>query len=1300
MKLKFLRIFTFIFINLYTASNAFSQNFKEILFFDDEKKGEGRLDFNVRLSDGLLIAGRFLEKDSMVSEVIKMDESGEVKWRCIFPDSGRLYQYPTSSVFSNYKIDSINNRLYIVTTFGKEYNYNNPKYYCHSINLNNGEIQWETKLPFSYRVNFTNSDYEVDSLRLFSYADSYSLPSTEIAINKANGKYNSINRRYAIFYDNKVQTYLIDSSNFFLKYQGDKLLWKVDKSDFKSIEGERYVEKRGKDLYILGGKDNIGICHLDFDNGKIIKNHIRTNGEVFPTKVEKINDAWHISCNEVSTRANSWSIMKYDFISDSIVWELSRKRINLEDTTFSTPKFTFDKEGNVHAFLEYTTSKGWPIAKSTNYCSYLKIDGQSKNIKLFKNIITDSLDNFSQFNTSSIGMYFIKEKLFGLGYFDKKRLNLLEIDINNGNIIKSILPTGNYREKSGLDYLMPTINQGVIAVKQSGKTLIVERYNANKQLEWRKSFEDDFAEIGMVKASVSPTGNIALVGLRGRFEQRHNTYVGLQTNEFYTIALDRNGRLLWKQTRDIGSNNAIWFRNPIFNDADSSIVVYFSLGNSSEAIFKFSKTKADHLNRNLNLGYSSLADLYLIDRKYLPKNHMAYLEGVKDSTYKFCYLNMNSGLTTNCISFQSYPYLRKIQLVPDNKMLVATANDLNGGYSEMYLYDLKTGNVLWNRRLVNTGNSGGTNVSEFTFDEATNRIYVLLNKSDSISFLKMNYRTGDIISRTFLFVQKERFNVIDFQLTPSLNSLIITGSTSTLPNEYIDNSFIAITDTSGVLYSQKLIRSSEKGLNYLGKGIVFFPDNTYWIGGGVNNTPFGKAGVIYESTYASQLGSVYGKIFMDRNKNQIFDSLDYPIKNGVVTTSMFNSYSVSDFSGNYNVYINPNIKDTIQVSTEFKYATYNPKFHSIEPTLNLKRDFSLTLPENLQDLLVNVTAITPPRSGFTNSYLLTYKNAGAITKSGKVAFTYNAKQTYVEATQAPTSNANNTLSWDYANLQPNETRTLKVTFKTAADVPIRTQLTNVATIEPIATDTFKTDNVDSLFQIVVGSYDPNDKQVSFLNTRQAPSVIDPNTEMTYTIRFQNTGNYQADFVRVTDTLSDKLDLTTLRVLATSHNYALSVKNKNVLQFEFNPIYLPDSTTNEKESHGFIKFAIKPKKTLTKDEVIKNTAYIFFDYNPAIITNTVETANQKVNGLFTPSVLESLSVFPNPTNGEISFSLDKYQGKALSINVYSIDGKLMMNKHTVGEAVNRINGESLRNGLYVLQVRVGDDVVFGRFMVQK
>jgi uncharacterized repeat protein (TIGR01451 family) len=461
---------------------------------------------------------------------------------------------------------------------------------------------------------------------------------------------------------------------------------------------------------------------------------------------------------------------------------------------------------------------------------------------------------------------------------------------------------------------------------------------------------------------------------------------------------------------------------------------------------------------------------------------------------------------------------------------------------------------------------------------------------------------------------------------------------------------------------------------------------------------YGDYGLYRLNVNDLQLKSISGTVFIDKNKNGIKDTDEKGFPNAKVFLSNAGAFTTADSLGNYAFLADLKATDTLKASVDSKYATYTPQYLLVSQSDTVK-NIGVFIP-NIQDLVVNATAITPPRSGFTNSYLLTYKNAGAITKSGKVTFAYNAKQTYMEATQAPTSNVNNTLSWDFANLQPNETRTINMTFKTAVDVPIRTQLTNIATIDPIVSDTFKTDNVDSLFQTVVGSYDPNDKQVSFLNTRQAPSVIDPNTELTYTIRFQNTGNYQADFVRVTDTLSDKLDLTTLRVLATSHNYTLSVKNKNVLQFEFNPIYLPDSTTNEKESHGFIKFAIKPKKTLTKDEAIKNTAYIYFDYNPAIITNTVETANQKVNSLFTPLVLESLSVFPNPTNGEISFGLGKYQGKEMSISVYSIDGKLMMNKHAVGEAVNRLNGESLRNGLYVLQVRVGDDIVFGKFMIQK
>jgi uncharacterized repeat protein (TIGR01451 family) len=445
----------------------------------------------------------------------------------------------------------------------------------------------------------------------------------------------------------------------------------------------------------------------------------------------------------------------------------------------------------------------------------------------------------------------------------------------------------------------------------------------------------------------------------------------------------------------------------------------------------------------------------------------------------------------------------------------------------------------------------------------------------------------------------------------------------------------------------------------------------------------------------------FGNVFSDKNKNGKRDNNELPLSNIKILSKNSGISSLSDKDGNYIFFYDTQNSDSLSLQLDNKYAIVTtPRIVSTKENQDTTKDFGVFLSDNINDVKINVTAITPIRPGFNNTYLLNYKNLGSTTATGKITFSYNAKQSFVEASTNLSSNTAQILTWDYANLQPNESRTIQVTFKTAVDIPIRTQVTHVITIDPLSIDTFKSDNVDSLFLNVVGSFDPNDKQVSLNNNKTAPTVIDANTELTYTIRFQNTGNYPADFVKVTDTLSDKLDLASLKVIASSHNYSMTFKNKNVLVFDFNPIILPDSTANEKESHGFIKFSIKPKKALIKDEVIKNTAYIYFDYNPAIITNTVETGNQKPNNLLTPSVFEAISVYPNPTTGILTFKLDKFQGKELSINIYSIDGKLMLNKHLIAQPENQLNGEFLQNGLYILQLKTGDEMFMGKFMIQK
>ncbi len=141
---------------------------------------------------------------------------------------------------------------------------------------------------------------------------------------------------------------------------------------------------------------------------------------------------------------------------------------------------------------------------------------------------------------------------------------------------------------------------------------------------------------------------------------------------------------------------------------------------------------------------------------------------------------------------------------------------------------------------------------------------------------------------------------------------------------------------------------------------------------------------------------------------------------------------------------------------------------------------------------------------------------------------------------------------------------------------------------------------------ILDSYDPNDKQVvPFGLTNQ--NLIEKTTELDYTIRFQNTGTIEAVNIVVLDTLSEFLDIETIRLGMVSHDYKLLIDgdaDTRVLRFQFDNINLPDSNTNEPASHGFIKFKIKQKANNRIGTVIKNRAAIYFDFNSPIITNTI------------------------------------------------------------------------------------------------
>lgn len=139
--------------------------------------------------------------------------------------------------------------------------------------------------------------------------------------------------------------------------------------------------------------------------------------------------------------------------------------------------------------------------------------------------------------------------------------------------------------------------------------------------------------------------------------------------------------------------------------------------------------------------------------------------------------------------------------------------------------------------------------------------------------------------------------------------------------------------------------------------------------------------------------------------------------------------------------------------------------------------------------------------------------------------------------------------------------------------------------------------------LITDSYDPNDKEVTPTGLT-AQHYTPTGTALKYKIRFQNTGTDVAYRVVVVDTLSENLDLSTLQMGAASHKYTFEVSGKGrpVLTWSFNDILLPDSTSNEAGSHGYIQFSIKPKAGLPAKTPVENFADIFFDFNAPVRTN--------------------------------------------------------------------------------------------------
>jgi len=228
--------------------------------------------------------------------------------------------------------------------------------------------------------------------------------------------------------------------------------------------------------------------------------------------------------------------------------------------------------------------------------------------------------------------------------------------------------------------------------------------------------------------------------------------------------------------------------------------------------------------------------------------------------------------------------------------------------------------------------------------------------------------------------------------------------------------------------------------------------------------------------------------------------------------------------------------------------------------------------------------------------------------------------------------------------------------------------------------------VDIYCGVVTGSYDPNDK-MGLPTGLTNQHYIQPNQQLQYMIRFQNTGNDTAFTVVIRDTLDPNLNIFTVTAGVASHPYQFRMYGPRVLEWRFENIMLPDSNVNEPASNGFVTFHVEQNPNLPQGTIIRNDADIYFDFNAPVITN--ETEHQIYYG--SPLGIEPepqsipnnwFEIYPNPASGTInirtklrtneSYQITDLQGRVL------LTGKLRDTETTV--AVDKLS-----RGVYILKL---------------
>ncbi|MEX2595470.1 MAG: T9SS type A sorting domain-containing protein [Salibacteraceae bacterium] len=443
----------------------------------------------------------------------------------------------------------------------------------------------------------------------------------------------------------------------------------------------------------------------------------------------------------------------------------------------------------------------------------------------------------------------------------------------------------------------------------------------------------------------------------------------------------------------------------------------------------------------------------------------------------------------------------------------------------------------------------------------------------------------------------------------------------------------------------------------------------------------------YNIISSTQCIDISGYVWKDETANCSLDSNEQKVSNVSVvvkdSAGDIVNLGITDSLGNYSFHV-PESQDSFYIQAQslgaLSISCPANLPASFLPTTNQTFNYGLDCNPNSFDrynLFGSVNIGTPGNTGSVRVYT---GGRWCFTDSMKTILILDSHLIYEDILSGPQPNfvSADSLVWYHDSLSSwswpynqytmswGGSRSVLVRFTTNTNSTFQDSTTIRSYVSLDSGEYFINNNSKVQKYRIQASYDPNNKEVT-------PQGIDeegfvPNgTRFTYTINFQNTGTAPADHVFIMDTIDQNLDLSTIQIHSTSHAMQPYFYDGKTIKFDFQNIGLPDSASNEPLSHGYVTYSISAHDDLPERTKIENTAYIYFDYNEPIITNTtlntIDTTTTLAIGASIRDVTclgnDNGAIFIHPTGGKPPYYINWENGSSedtlvdLSAGTYAI-----------------------------------------------